>query len=474
LVDNIYDVDFIITKNPNDALILEANLIDKHKPKFNVLLRDNNNYPYIVLTNEKNPRLIYTRNYKKFNGEYFGPFADENIKKYDIYRLVQRIFPLRKCNTLPKKKCLYYDMGLCVGPCINKISEQYYSEIKTQIHNFFNGKDKKIIKDILAKEEIESKKMNYEQANEYLAIANSLKQISENKANVVLKNNNKIDIIGHFQNENYISIIIHSYIDGKLLMVNKQINEMYDTLSTTIESYLTQFYANSERIPSKIYIDTNIELSDKFNIAVPLKGKFKQIINNANINASHYYDSNVLSHLKLKSQTRDAFENLKSILKLDTLNIIHVFDMSNLFNEAKIGAMIALENGYFNKKMYRKYIIKDINSNSDVEYMYEVIKRQYTKMIKEKQTFPNLIIVDGGLLQINAAKNALTELNLHNIIPVIGLAKNKRHKTDHIVINKSIDIDLNKKTGLYDYLFNIQEEVHRFAIGFHKQRRKIK
>jgi excinuclease ABC subunit C len=474
LVANIHDIDFIITKNANDALILEANLIDKHKPRFNVLLRDNNNYPYIILTDEKNPQLIYSRNYQKIHGDYFGPFADEEIKKYDIYKLLQRIFPLHKCHKVPKTKCLYYDMGLCLGPCINKIQPEVYKKIKTQIFDFFNGKHKQLINYIKNKENEESKKTNYEMAKQYLAIANSLKHIVENRVNVVLKKNEAVDIIGHYENKEYLSIVIHSYTQGKLLTVNKQIHELYDDVDETISSYLSQFYTNSQRVSNKIYMDRKIILPYDLKLNVPTKGKFKEIVNNANLNAKHFYETNLLLHLHHKNQTRDAFELLKATLKIDTLNLIHAFDMSNLFNDAKIGVMVALENGYFNKKLYRKFIIKDQKSNSDVQYMYEVIKRQYTRMLDEKVSFPNLIIVDGGIPQINAAKRALTELNLHNIIPIIGLSKNKQHVTEKIVIDELNKITLDKKSGLYSYLFSIQEEVHRFAINFNRKKREIK
>jgi excinuclease ABC subunit C len=474
LVNNITDVDFTITKTANDALVLEANLIKKYKPKFNILLRDNNSYPYIVLTKEKYPRLIYTRTNKQTNGTYFGPLADVDIKKFDIFNLLQRIFPLRKCNIVPKTKCLYYDMGMCLGPCINDIKQEQYDAIEKSINSFFNGNNKEIIADLQNKEKKEAQVLNFELAKKYLDLITSLERIQEAKVNVILKNKTKTDIIGYYFENNYLTIIIHSYINGKLLEVNRQINEIYDDIPSSISSFLTQYYQGSLNKPAKIYIDMKIDLLEEFSVFTPLKGKIRQLTNNANLNAKHYFNTNLLVYQRMKQRTSYAFEEFKKILEIDNLSLIHVFDMSNLFDKDKIGAMIGIEGGMFNKKLYRKFIIKDQTINGDTNFMHEVVLRQYTRMINDKQTFPNLIIVDGGLAQVNAAKKALTELKLEKIIPVVGLSKDNKHKTDSIVIDAQTKLSLDKKSALYNYLFNIQEEVHRFAIGFNRSKRTIK
>ncbi|GMO14246.1 MAG: excinuclease ABC subunit C [Mycoplasmoidaceae bacterium] len=474
LVENIYDMDFTITKNPNDALILEANLIKQYKPKFNILLRDNNNYPYIVLTNEKDPKLIYTRNYKKTTGTYFGPLADVDIKKFDIFNLLQRIFPLRKCNKVPKTKCLYYDMGMCLGPCINNIEQKQYDNIIKNINAFFKGNNKALINELKCKEKTEADELNFELAKKYMDSINSIKKIEDNKVNVILSNKEKTDVIGYYCEKNYITIIIHSYIKGKLLEVNKQINNLYDDVESALSSFLSQYYLDNLNKPKNILIDTKIDLPIELKVIQPERGEKKQLTNNANLNAKHFFSTNLLVYLRMKQQTVDAFEQLKAVLKIENLSLIHVFDMSNLFDKDRIGVMIGVEDGQFNKKLYRKFIIKNQESHGDTQFMYEVIFRQYSRTIKEGHAFPNLIIVDGAIGQINSARKALAELKIDKIIPVIGLSKDNKHKTDAIVIDKDMIMPLDKKSGLFNYLFNIQEEVHRFAIGFNVNRRKIK
>ncbi|MDR3249507.1 MAG: excinuclease ABC subunit UvrC [Mycoplasmataceae bacterium] len=475
LVDNIYDVDFIVSKNDNDALILEFNLINKYKPKFNILLKENNNYPYIVLTNELNPRLIYTRNYKKFKGKYFGPLASNTMNKYSIYNLLQRLFPLRKCSSLPKKSCLYYDMKMCLAPCVNKIGKNEYDIIIKQINDFFSGNNRQILLTLKNKEKIESKNLNYEQAQKYLELIKAINSLKDNvRVNVQLNSNQKIDIVGYFIKDNYLTIMIHSYIKGKLLEVNKQITEMYSDVNELLSSYLNQYYQNNLNKPSYLYIRDKIELINDIAIINPVKGKFSELISNANVNAEQYFKSNYLVYQKQKQNNELAYEELKKLLNVDNLSLIHAFDMSSLFHKDKIGVMIGLENGTFNKKLYRKFIIKNDSSQGDTQYMYEVATRQYKRMVNEQQSLPNLIIVDGGINQINAIILALKTLSLDKIIPVIGLSKNKMHKTDSIVLSNNHKIALEKKSGLYFYLFNIQEEVHRFAINFNRSKRKIK
>jgi excinuclease ABC subunit C len=451
-------------------MVLEANLINKYKPKFNILLRENSNYPYIVVTNEKDPRIVYTKN-KNYDGKYYGPFANNDMNKYDIYNLLQQLFPLRKCNKVPKKKCLYYDMGICLAPCINKIENEQYENIKKKINDFFNNNDKNILNDLKQKEEENAKSLNFEKAKIYHDLQNSINQIKTNaKINVQVDSNSEIDVVGYYVKDQYLTIVIHKYIKGKLLEVNKQINEYFGEIKEYLSSYLNQYYLNNKNVPKTIYIDSEIESLNKEILSIPKKGNYKQIVDNANLNAKHYFEYNLLSFEKNKDKTTKAFEELKVVLNEPNLNLIHVFDISNLFEKDKVGGMIALENGIFNKKLYRKFIIKNEKQQGDVQYMTEVISRQYKRMIDEKQILPNLIIVDGGINQIHAAIDVLKQLKLDKMINVIGLSKDKKHKTDKIITNTN-EIVLDKKSGLYSYLFNIQEEVHRFAITFNRQKR---
>jgi excinuclease ABC subunit C len=481
LVEQINDVDFIIVQNENESLLLEANLIRKHQPKYNVLLKSNGGYPYIVLTNEKYPRLLYTRDYKKNRGHYYGPFATARSNRYDMYDLLLRLFPLRKCSHIPRTKCLYYDIGQCLGPCINNIKTEQYTTYIKQIDEFFKGNPKEIIDNLSINEKEAAKMLNFEEAKKNLELIHNIKGASKEMAasqNINLKSVYNEDVVGYYIKDGLIAIVIFSYIGGKLLTKHQQIADLYGTIDETISEYLMQYYYETYNIPKKCYVNLKQDLLKQLSNLTqlefinPIAGKHKIILQNAAKNAKLFMQSNYLIFKQHKAQTSDAFNELRKLLSIDNLALIHTYDMSNLFGNDKIGAMIAIENGTLNKNLYRKFIIKDLSANSDYAYMYEVIKRQYTKMIKENLMLPNLVIVDGGLIQINAAIKALNELNLAQVIPVIGLVKDSHHQTNGIVFPNKKVITLDHKSNVYMFLSNIQEEVHRYAITFFRQRAK--
>jgi excinuclease ABC subunit C len=387
------------------------------------------------------------------------------------------VFPLRKCNHIPHQKCLYYDIGQCLGPCINKIQPEQYQDIKNKIDDFFSGKYKQITSNLKDKEKNAAKHFEFEEARKALDLINGIKEIAQHQ-NINLVSQINEDVVGYFIKDNLISISIISYVKGNLLTKNQQIGEFYGDINELLTNYLMQYYYQSFNLPRKCYVNLDSNdlqgLSKILNIQFisPSRGKYQTILENAVKNASLYFQTNYLIYKQRKERTQLAFENFGKLLSLDNLSLIHVFDMSNLFGNDKIGAMIALDNGIFNKNLYRKFIIKDLNASSDTQYMFEVVSRQYKKMLEEKQTLPNLIIVDGGLGQVNAALKALKELNLHDIIPVIGLNKDRSHKTDGITFASKKIMKLDRKSDIYLFLFNIQEEVHRYAINFFRQRSK--
>lgn len=477
LVQNIADVDFITVNNENESLILENNLIKKYQPKYNILLKEGTYYPYIVLTKEKNPRLVYTHESNVYKGKYYGPFATNKSNRYSIYNFLQHLFPLRKCYRMPKKTCLYYDIGECLGPCVHDISQQQYEKIAKDINDFFKGNLKNTLNDLKQKEKAYAKCFKYEEAKKVSELISGMEQISQYQ-NINLVSNQSIDVLGFYINKNYISISIFSYINGKLLAKKEQIAEINDSVSDTIESYLMQFYADSLNLPKKCYVSLDDKklknLSKSLNVIFinPKTGKFKNILESAINNAKSYYNSNYLQYKKSVALNEDAFIALQKVLNMDNLSLIHVFDMSNLFNEDRIGAMIALEHGKFNKNLYRKFIIKNEVAKSDVEYTKEVVIRQYARMLKQREELPNLIIADGGKQQVNVIIQALKVNKLDLVIPVIGLVKNRKHETEKIYITDNKYINLDKKSELYLYLLKIQNEVHRFAITFFRQRKQ--
>lgn len=477
LVQNIVDVDFITVNNENESLILENNLIKKYQPKYNILLKEGTYYPYIVLTKEKNPRLVYTHESNVYKGKYYGPFATNKSNRYSIYNFLQHLFPLRKCYRMPTKTCLYYDIGECLGPCVHDISQQQYDKIAKDINDFFKGNLKNTLNDLKQKEKAYAKCFKYEEAKKVNQLISGMEQISQYQ-NINLVSSQSIDVLGFYANKNYISISIFSYINGKLLAKKEQIAEINDSVSDTIESCLMQFYADSLNLPKKCYVsleDKKLKnLSKSLNVIFinPKTGRFKNILENAINNAKSYYNSNYLQYKKSVALNEDAFLALQKALNMDNLSLIHIFDMSNLFNEDRIGAMIALEHGKFNKNLYRKFIIKNEAAKSDVEYTKEVVIRQYARMLKQREELPNLIIADGGKQQVNVIVQALKVNKLDLVIPVIGLVKNKKHETEKIYITDNKYINLDKKSELYLYLLKIQNEVHRFAITFFRQRKQ--
>lgn len=477
LVNEICDVDYLLVNNENESLLLENNLISQHKPKYNMLLRESNTFPYIVVTKEEHPRILYTHDSKKqIKGTYYGPFASPNVKKYELYNFINRIFPLRKCNKLPNQKCIYYDLGQCLGPCIRKVEKEEYEKYLKKINNFFNGNIKDIDKTLELKEKDCASKLMFEDCQKYLELRKNLKSFSE-RQDIIFSKNSDEDIIAFHVKENVISLVIFKYVKGTLLSKFDLITVFYNDENETISTILFDYYQNVALTrPKKVYLSLNDkdlqELSNSLNIPFvnPSKGVKKEVMETALANAIELMKVKYLKMISDEKRELNSMNELQKILQMDNLYRIEVFDNSNFFNKDKVAAMVVYENGRKNKNEYRKYNIKQEDANSDYDYMKEIIFRRYKK-VHEDGVIPNLIIVDGGKQQVNAALLSLKDLGLENIIPVIGLAKNDKHKTDRIIKSDMSEILLDKKSDLYFFLLSMQDEVHRFAISFHKDKR---
>ena len=475
LANNIYDLDYVVTKNDNEAFILENNLIKKYQPKYNVLLKDGSNYPYILLTNEKDPILLYTRIIKKNNGKYYGPISAGIKNKYDIYNLVLELFPLRKCNIVPKEKCLYYDLHQCVGPCINKIDVNTYKEIKNNIDAFFHGEYKDIIAKLKEQELQLAQNLNFEQAQQKKELIEAIQNLTINQT-VQLASLDSTDIVAYKVIDNKIGIVVFGYTNGKLLTKFDSVEDIYDDNDTeVVANYLMQYYEKFDH-PKILYVsldEQNIKLLEeslKITIKNPTKGQMKQIMLSALENADVIIKNSLRSKQNKLARTVIANEELRQLLKMESLNRIELFDNSHIDNVDRVGAMVVFENGIANKKLYRKFIIKNQTSQDDLAYMKEVLYRRYSKMLKNEEALPDLIIVDGAKLQVEVANAILKELKIDLLVNVIGLKKNDEHKTKSIILKNYDEIILDKKSNLYFYLLNMQEEVHRFAISFFRQR----
>lgn len=473
LVADIADVEFITVKNENEALILEANLIKKYKPKYNILLKENNGYPYILVTNEKKPRLLYTHEYNPKKGKYYGPFANSDMKAYDVYNLLIKLFPLKKCNSFKNTKCFYYDLGMCIGECVNEDTPEKYEKIKKEIHNFFTNGSQKVLDNLKEKEKISVQHLNFEAAKNYLNLQKSVKLISEKQIiNLSVKQN--VDFATYYVINNYISIVIFSYINGNLINKNSITTKFVGDVIDEVLLYLFQYYTNHPK-PFVLYASLNKSASKlltenlKIKLINPQKGKMQQIMELAMKNAKTENELNLKTLIQKEQREILLNKQLAALLNMNSIKRIELFDNSNIFNTDPVAAMVVYEDGKPNKKEYRKYKIKIETSKSDYEYMYEIIYRRFLRLIKEKKVFPDLLIVDGGHLQLNAASKALKELRIIDKVKLIGLVKNDKHKTEAIETVDHKKILLDKKSDLYFYLLNMQEEVHRFAISFFRK-----
>lgn len=479
LVSKIWDVDYISVDNENDSFLLERNLINKYKPRYNILLRTGGNYPYIVVTDEKHPRIIYTRNPDKIRGKKYGPFANSKMNKYELFIILNRMFPLRKCSKLPKNKCIFYDIGQCAAPCINKIEPGFYEEIEKKIDSLFKGKINDFKKELKEKEMHYSDKLEFETAMSYLEITKALDFIIQNNQ-VIFDTKKDFDFFSFYVKENSITVVIFKYNNGTLLDKYETTNFLFDNDELDyIKSLLINYYLDElTKKPKSIYISIEVDkLKDiediiKIKFINPKSGKMLNTMKTAMQNAKLANQSKYYKLVQNFDRNENALIELEKLLGIDNLSLIEMYDNSNIFNTINVGVKVAYLNGYKNTNLYRKYNIKNETARSDFEYMEEVIYRRFLSIKNGKDSMlPNLIIVDGGKPQITAAKNSLKKLSLEGVVPVIGLTKNERHKTKSIILENGEEIELDKSNEVYLFLLNIQEEVHRYAISFYRNKK---
>ena len=469
LVDNINDFEYIVTNSEIESFILEINLIKKYSPKYNILLKDDKTYPYIELTNEKYPRvkIIRTKTRKKTKSKLFGPFPNV-VSARKTVDLINRIYPLRKCNTLKKDLCLYYHINECLGYCKYNISKEQIDLMIKEITEVLNGNYKEITKKLEEEMFKESENLNYEKALELK------KMIEDDKTTIskqIVVSNVKynFDVFGYYVKDNYLSIETLFIREGIIIGRVHKIFDITDEINDVYLRYITNFYEKYE-LPKEIIIQDENEvslLSTYLNTKVncPKKGDVKHILDMAINNAEIYLNENleiVKKDLKIK---KEVLEKLKSLLNLTSLKRIDLFDNSHLFGTYYVGCMVVYEDLEPNKNLYRKYKIS-LDVKDDLSAMKEVIYRRYYRMLLDKEVYPDLIIIDGGSLQIKVVVEVLNSLGLS--IKVIGLKKDDKHKTNIIVDDNLNEISIKQDNHLFLYLTKMQDEVHRFAISFHR------
>ena len=469
LVENIYDFEYIITNSELEAFLLELNLIKQHHPKYNIMLMDDKTYPYIYLTGEEHPKLIMTRDPAKYQkrqkGKLYGPYP--NVKACrDIVELLNKVFPLRKCHQLPKKPCLYYSLGQCLAPCINKVDPDNYLKISQQINNFLQNKDNELYQIIEQKMFDASDQMDFEQAIMYREILNSINVIHD-KQTITSNDIGNRDIFGYYVSDGYINIQVFHIRFGKVIQRSGEVFEVLDDVDEMLVEYITQFYQLSSNIlPSEIvipYIEDQSILEQTLNckIIIPIKGDKKRLLDLVCENAKTNLENRKKERLLKISKTIDTVTELGNILNIPYPKRIEIFDNSNISGTSSVSAMVTYLDGSPKPKEYRKFKIKTVNQADDYHTMQEVIERRYSKINNNE---PNLIIVDGGELQVKAAKETLKKLDLD--IYVMGLKKDDNHRTDLIVTSDLKEIKIDKHSNLFLLLEAMQDEVHRFAITF--------
>lgn len=475
LVSEIVDFEFIVTESNIEALLLEINLIKENKPKYNIMLKDDKSYPFIKITNERYPRLIITRQVKKDGGLYFGPYPDVGAAN-EIKRLLDRIFPFRKCTNPPSKVCFYYHLGQCMAHTVCHKDEAYFKGMAQEVSDFLKGQDDKIIDELKVKMITAAQNMEFERAAEYRDLIQAIGTL-RTKQRVMAKDLQNRDVFGYYVDKGWMCVQVFFVRQGKLIERDVNLFPYYNDPDEDFLTYVGQFYQEkSHLIPNEILIPQDIDeeavkaLVDT-KILKPQRGEKKQLVNLAIKNARVSLEQKFNLLEKSMEKTQGAIENLGKLLQIPTPVRIESFDNSNIMGTSPVSAMVVFVNGKPSKKDYRKYKIKTVVGPDDYASMREVIRRRYSRVMRDDLTPPDLIVIDGGQGQVNIAKQVIQdELGLD--IPIAGLQKNDKHQTHELLFGDPLQvIELSRTSQEFFLLQRIQDEVHRFAITFHRQLR---
>ena len=469
LVDNIADFEYIVTSSELESLILEITLIKKYNPKYNVLLKDDKSYPYIEFTNDTYPVLRIIRNpkLKKNKNSLYGPFPNVGSAKRTV-NMLNRIYPLRKCDKLKKHVCLYYHLGECLGYCEKEVDKDKLNTMIHEIKAFLNGDSSHILKRLNEKMEQASLSLNFEKALEYKNMINDISITLKNQI-IVLNKDYDFDLFNCYSNNNYLSITVFFIRNGTLFGREKRIINTLEDESDALLEYIIKFYEKN-LLPRKIIVpsilDTDL-LSNYLNIKIETreKGDIKKLLDLAKENAKIYLDEKEDELSKNEEKRKQALLELKELLNVSSVSRMESFDNSHLFGTYYVGGMVLFEDFLPKRDEYRKFKI-DINTKDDLTAMHEVVYRRYYRLLMENGKLPDLIVVDGGVLQVKTVIDVIDSLKLK--INVIGLKKDKHHKTSTIINRDLEEIKIDSHSNLFLYLSNIQEEVHRFAITYHR------
>ena len=475
LVSEIVDFEYIVTESNIEALLLEINLIKKNDPKYNIMLKDDKTYPFIKITNEEYPRLLITRKVLKDKAYYFGPYPDVGAAN-ETKKLLDRLFPLRKCKVLPKEVCLYYHMGQCLAPCVFQIPKDTYPKMVKEIKQFLNGGHSEIQAELTQKMETAAAEMNFEQAAEYRDQIRAIETVMTRQKMTQADQMDR-DVFGYAVDKGWMCVQVFFVRQGKLIERDVSLFPFYNEAPEDFLTYIGQFYQENQHfIPKEVLIPDDIDQESveallDTKVLQPKRGEKKKLVDLAGKNARVALQEKFQLIQRKEERTIGAVEKLGNAMNIPTPVRIEAFDNSNIQGSDPVSAMVVFIDGRPAKNEYRKYKTKTVKGPDDYASMREVIYRRYSRVLKEGLAFPDLIVIDGGKGQVDVARDVL-ENQLGLDIPIAGLAKNDKHKTSELLFGPELAvIDLERNSPEFFLLQRIQDEVHRFAITFHRQLR---
>ena len=467
MVSDVVDFDVIITSNEKEALILELNLVHKYNPKYNILLKDDKVYPYIEISNEDSPVLKIARKIKGKKSLVFGPYPDSKAA-YEMLNLLNRIYPLRKCNKIPKEECLYYHMHQCLGPCIKQIQKEDYQNIINDIKKLMNGDTKELVNKL--KEEMYQYSMNleFEKAKECKDTIERIEYIIS-KQKIEFNDHKDRDVFAFHAKNGYISIAILMFSNGILSLKDTKTFSYLEDESEVMINFIYDFYSK-HRIPKEIIIpklNDSYLLEELLNVKVsmPSKGVKYDLLRMAGENAiKAMEDQNMIK--VIKEDKYNLLKTLGDLLKIELPSRIELIDNSHIQGDAAVGTVVVYVNGEAEKSLYRKYKINGEEKRDDLASMREVLYRRYYRLLTEGGTVSDLLIVDGGINQLEIAKETIRSLGFDNV-HLAGLVKDNHHRTRGLINENGEEIILPNDHSLLFFLTRMQDEVHRFAISYH-------
>ncbi len=470
LVSQIDDFDILVTSSEKEALLLEINLIKKHRPRFNIMFMDDKSYPYIKVTTEKYPTCQVVREFKKSkNARYFGPYPDASAA-YQTQKLLNRLYPLRKCKAMPKKVCLYYHIGQCLGPCEFDVSEEVYQKLRTSVIRFLQGDVKDLLDQLKQEMNEASENLEFEKAQEKFELIQSIEHITDRQN---MEKDEKVDrdYFNFAVSHGYIAVFGLFVRAGKVLERELVIETLVDDAEETFISFVAQYYLKNP-VPKQVCLPSNVssELLDEIldcPVIQPQKGRLKKLVDLAFVNAQNHLERQFAELEKRSNFHEQAAAELKSVLNLESLDRIEVFDISHLSGTYTVGGMIVYEDHRFKKSDYRRFRLS--TGNSDTDSMKEVLYRRYFRVKKDQLRAPDLIIMDGGINQVHACNEILSMLQMN--LKVVGLVKDDAHQTSSLIDSSGKQIEIDRRSDCFFLLTQIQDEVHRFAISYHQQLR---